>query len=35
MELDDRKKKILQAVIRNYLETGSPLAAGPFQSIPT
>ena len=27
MELDERKKKILQAVIRNYLETGEPVAS--------
>ncbi|MCI8529865.1 MAG: heat-inducible transcription repressor HrcA [Lachnospiraceae bacterium] len=27
MELDDRKKKILQAVIRNYLETGEPVGS--------
>ena len=25
MELQDRKMKILQAIIRNYLETGEPL----------
>ena len=25
MELDERKKKILQAVIKNYLETGEPV----------
>ena len=25
MQLDDRKKKILQAIIRNYLETGEPV----------
>ena len=24
MQLDERKKKILQAIIRNYLETGEP-----------
>ena len=24
MELQDRKMKILQAIIRNYLETGEP-----------
>ena len=27
MELDDRKLKILQAVIRNYLETGEPVGS--------
>lgn len=27
MDLDDRKKKILQAVIRNYLETGEPVGS--------
>lgn len=27
MELDDRKVKILQAVIRNYLETGEPVGS--------
>ena len=27
MELDDRKKKILQAVICNYLETGEPVGS--------
>lgn len=27
MQLDDRKKKILQAVIRNYLETGEPVGS--------
>ena len=27
MELDERKKKILQAVIRNYLETGAPVGS--------
>lgn len=27
MELDDRKKKILQAVISNYLETGEPVGS--------
>lgn len=27
MELDDRKKKILQAVIRTYLETGEPVGS--------
>ena len=34
MELDDRKLKILKAVIQNYLETGEPLAQEPFQNIP-
>lgn len=27
MELDERKKKILQAIIRNYLETGEPVGS--------
>ena len=27
VELDERKKKILQAVIRNYLETGEPVGS--------
>ena len=27
MELDERKIKILQAVIRNYLETGEPVGS--------
>ena len=27
MELQDRKKKILQAIIRNYLETGEPVGS--------
>ena len=27
MQLDDRKKKILQAIIRNYLETGEPVGS--------
>ena len=27
MELDERKLKILQAVIRNYLETGEPVGS--------
>ena len=27
MELDERKKKILQSVIRNYLETGEPVGS--------
>ena len=27
MQLDDRKYKILQAVIRNYLETGEPVGS--------
>ena len=27
MELDERKRKILQAVIRNYLETGEPVGS--------
>ena len=27
MELDERKLKILQAIIRNYLETGEPVGS--------
>ena len=27
MELDDRKLKILTAIIRNYLETGEPVGS--------
>jgi len=27
MELDDRKLKILKAVIQNYLETGEPVGS--------
>ena len=27
MQLDERKKKILQAIIRNYLETGEPVGS--------
>ena len=27
MQLDDRKRKILQAIIRNYLETGEPVGS--------
>ena len=27
MELDERKLKILQAVVRNYLETGEPVGS--------
>lgn len=27
MELDDRKVKILEAIIRNYLETGEPVGS--------
>lgn len=27
MQMDDRKKKILQAIIRNYLETGEPVGS--------
>ena len=27
MELDDRKLKILQAIIRNYMETGEPVGS--------
>ena len=35
MELDERKIKILKAVIKNYLETGDLLGQGPFLNIPT
>ena len=28
MELDERKFKILEAVIRNYLQTGEPVGKG-------
>ena len=34
LELDERKTKILNAIIRNYLETGE-LVQEPFQSIQT
>ena len=27
MEMDERKTKILQAIIRNYLETGEPVGS--------
>ena len=27
MELDDRKVKILKAIIKNYLETGEPVGS--------
>ena len=27
MQLDERKKKILHAIIRNYLETGEPVGS--------
>ncbi|MBR4639880.1 MAG: HTH domain-containing protein, partial [Butyrivibrio sp.] len=27
MELDDRKRKILHAIVRNYLETGEPVGS--------
>ena len=27
MQLDERKRKILQAIIRNYLETGEPVGS--------
>ena len=27
MQLDERKTKILQAIIRNYLETGEPVGS--------
>ena len=27
MELDERKQKILQAIIRNYMETGEPVGS--------
>lgn len=33
MELDERKVKILDAVIRNYLATGEPVDHEPFQNI--
>ena len=29
MEMDERKIKILKAVIRNYLETGEPVGDDP------
>ena len=32
-ELDERKTKILNAIIRNYLETVSRLVQEPFPSI--
>ena len=34
MELDERKKKILQAVIRNYLETGEPVGSRTISKYP-
>lgn len=33
MELNERKEKILDAVIRNYLETGEPVVPEPFPNI--
>lgn len=33
MELDDRKVKILKAIIKNYLETGEPLAQEPYPNM--
>lgn len=33
MELDERKVKILDAIIRNYLETGEPVGSRTIQSI--
>lgn len=30
MELDERKQKILQAIIRNYMETGEPVGSRTF-----
>lgn len=33
MELNERKEKILDAVIRNYLETGEPVGSEPFPNI--
>ena len=32
-ELDDRKKKILKAIIKTYMETGEPVVPGPFPSL--
>ena len=32
-ELDDRKKKILKAIIKTYMETGEPVGSGPFPSL--
>ena len=32
MELDDRKVKILQAIIKNYLETGEPVGSRTISS---
>ena len=34
MELDERKKKILKAVIRNYLETGEPVGSRTISKYP-
>ena len=33
MELDERKKKILKAVIANYLETGEPVGSRTISKI--
>ena len=34
MELDERKEKILKAIIQNYLETGEPVGSRTISSIP-
>lgn len=31
MELDERKEKILKAIIQNYLETGEPVGQNDLQ----
>ena len=31
--LTDRKKKILKAIIKTYMETGEPVGSGQFPSI--
>ena len=31
MELDERKEKILKAIIQNYLETGEPVGSRTLQ----
>ncbi len=33
VEIDDRKFKILQAVVRNYLETGEPVGSRTISNI--
>ena len=33
--LGERKLKILHAIIQNYLETGEPVAPGPFPNTRT